>query len=122
MMIARRRARASRAFRIIDREGPVLEFELTLVAGQHDIGGLVQERWQAPIATFRDAANLVDLPGLIPPGNNPRQVPVKTERRRCRSAKSRRLPHSVMRPNYRCKAKLSMLTFALALRVWFPAL
>jgi hypothetical protein len=27
-----------------DPEGPVLEFELALIVGQHDIGGLVQER------------------------------------------------------------------------------
>src|ERR1700729_2861906 len=96
MMIARRRARASRAFRIIDREGPVLEFELPLVAGQHDVGGLVQERSQAPIAAFRDAANLVDLPGLIPPGTNPRQAPVKTKSRQCRTTKSRGLAYLLM--------------------------
>ena len=44
MMIARRRARATFALRIVeplrDCEGPVLELELALVAGQlHDIGG-----------------------------------------------------------------------------------
>jgi hypothetical protein len=58
--------------------------------------GLVQERSQAPIAAFRDAANLVDLPGLIPPGTNPRQAPVKTKSRQRRTTKSRGLAHLLM--------------------------
>jgi hypothetical protein len=51
-----------------DREGPVLEFELAPVAGQHDIGGLVQKGSHPPIPAFRDAASLVDVPGLIASG------------------------------------------------------
>src|SRR5271166_2013013 len=49
-----------------DREGPVLQFELALVAGEHDIGGLVQQRPYPPVAAFRDAADVVDLARLIP--------------------------------------------------------
>jgi hypothetical protein len=56
------------------------------------------------------------------PGNQSETGAGKTERCRCRSTKSPRLPHSVMRPNYRCKTKHSMPTVALALRGSFPAL
>jgi hypothetical protein len=35
--------------RLGDREGPVLEFELALVAGQHDIGRLVYAHGAAAI-------------------------------------------------------------------------
>ena len=38
---------------------------LAVVAGQHDIGGLVQQGPHPPVAAFRDAADVVDLPGLI---------------------------------------------------------
>jgi hypothetical protein len=45
MMIASRRASATRALRIVDllaiAKAQSLSFELVLVAGQHDIGGLV---------------------------------------------------------------------------------
>jgi hypothetical protein len=55
------------------REGPVLESELAFVAGQHDVGGLIQERSHAPIAAFGDAADVVDLAGLMPRlGTKPR--------------------------------------------------
>jgi hypothetical protein len=73
MMIARRRARATRALRIVDRlamaKAPVLQFELALVAGQDDIGGFVQQGPHAPVATFRFAAEVIDLSGLMPSGN-----------------------------------------------------
>jgi hypothetical protein len=52
-----------------DREGPVLEFELAFVAGQYDIGGLVQESPHPPVPACRDAAGVVDRPGLVPPGD-----------------------------------------------------
>src|SRR3984957_4719081 len=52
-----------------DCEGPVLELELALVAGQHDIGGLVQEGSHPPIPAFRDAAGVVDLSRLMAPWN-----------------------------------------------------
>jgi hypothetical protein len=54
-----------------DREGPVLELdlELALVARQHDIGGLVKQHPHPPIAAFGDAADIVDLARLIPPGD-----------------------------------------------------
>jgi hypothetical protein len=39
---------------------------LAFVAGQHDIGGFVQKRPHPPIPAFRDAADVIDLPGLIP--------------------------------------------------------
>src|SRR5208283_4666169 len=52
-----------------DGEGPVLELELALVARQHDIGGLVQQGSHPPVAAFRDAADVVDLPRLIASGN-----------------------------------------------------
>jgi hypothetical protein len=59
-----------RALRIVDRlaiaKAPVLEFELALIAGQHDIGGLVQERSDPPVPTFRDAVGVIDLTRLIP--------------------------------------------------------
>jgi hypothetical protein len=48
-----------------------LEFELALVAGQHDIGGFVQEGPHPPIAALRDAADVVDLARLMPPWNQP---------------------------------------------------
>ena len=47
----------------------MLEFELALVAGQHDIGGLVQQGSHAPVAALRDAADVVDLARLMPPGD-----------------------------------------------------
>jgi hypothetical protein len=71
MMIAKRPARATRALRIVDRlanrEAPVLEFELALIAGQHDVGGFVQEGPHPPVPAFRYAADVVDLARLIPP-------------------------------------------------------
>ena len=51
----RRRARATRALRMRDRlecVGPVLELELTLVAGQHDVGALVQQGPHPPVSAF----------------------------------------------------------------------
>src|ERR1700735_3602425 len=48
-----------------DGEGPVLELELALVAGQHDVGGLIQQGPHPPVAAFRDAADIVDFPGLV---------------------------------------------------------
>ena len=61
---------------IVDRlaiaKAQVLEFELALVAGQHDVSGLIQERSHAPVPAFRDAADVVDLAGLIPLGTKPR--------------------------------------------------
>ena len=74
IMIARRRARATRALRIVDRlaiaKALVLEFELALVAGQHDVGGRVQEGSYPPVAAFGDAAGVViDLARLIPFGD-----------------------------------------------------
>jgi hypothetical protein len=44
-----------------DREGPVLELQRRLVAGQHDVCGLVQKCANPPIAALRDAAGIVDL-------------------------------------------------------------
>ena len=59
-----------RAFRIVDRLAIAkAQFELALVAGQHDVSGLVKKRSQAPIAAFGDAAGVVDLPRLISPGD-----------------------------------------------------
>jgi hypothetical protein len=46
-------------------KAPVLELELALVAGQHDVGGLVQQGPDPPVAAFRDAADVVDFSGLI---------------------------------------------------------
>ena len=37
--------------------------------GQHDVGSLLQKGPHPPIATFRDAAKVVDLPGLVAPGD-----------------------------------------------------
>ena len=48
-----------------DCECPLLQLELAIVAGQHDVGGFVQEGPHPPVAAFRDAADVVDLPGLI---------------------------------------------------------
>jgi hypothetical protein len=65
MMIPRRRARATRALRIVDRQAkrePLIEFELALMARQHDVGGLVQQRPHPPITAFQDAADVVHLP------------------------------------------------------------
>jgi hypothetical protein len=60
MMVARRRASAMRALLIVDRwaiaNAQSLSLSWPLVAGQHDVGGLVQQRSQAPIAAFRDGA------------------------------------------------------------------
>jgi hypothetical protein len=47
-----------------DGEGPVLQFELAPVAGQHDIGCLKEKGSHAPIPTFRDAADVVDFARL----------------------------------------------------------
>src|SRR5215470_5339296 len=44
-----------------DRECPVLELQRPLVARQHDVGGLVEERANAAIAALGDAAGVVDL-------------------------------------------------------------
>ena len=64
-MIARPRASAIRALRIVDRlairECPVLELQRSLVARQHDICGLAQERAKPSITTLRDAADVVNL-------------------------------------------------------------
>jgi hypothetical protein len=54
-----------------DCEGPVLELELALVAGQHDVGGLVQEGSHPSIPAFRDAAGVIDLSRLMAPWNQP---------------------------------------------------
>ena len=37
---------------------PDLEFELPPVVRQHEVGGLIQERSHAPVAAFRDAADV----------------------------------------------------------------
>ena len=37
---------------------PVLEFELALVARQHDLGGLVQQGSRPPVTAFRYAADV----------------------------------------------------------------
>jgi hypothetical protein len=39
------------------------------IARQHDVGGLVQEGSHTPVPAFRDAADVVDLTRLIPPGD-----------------------------------------------------
>jgi hypothetical protein len=64
-----------------DRERPVLEFELALVAGQHDVGGLIQERPHPPIPAFRDAADVVDLARLIAPWSQAEIAPISLDRR-----------------------------------------
>jgi hypothetical protein len=48
---------------------PSLPIELVFVADQHDIGRLVQERSQAPIAALRYVADVVDLARLVPSWN-----------------------------------------------------
>ena len=50
-----------------DIERPVFERETAAVAGQHHIGGLVEQRAEPPVAAFGDAAGIVDLTGLITP-------------------------------------------------------
>src|SRR5262250_248457 len=73
MMMASRRARATRALRMVERlpmrERPLLERQIATIAGEHDIGGLVQQRADPLIADFRDAAGIVDLTGLPSPGD-----------------------------------------------------
>src|SRR5207248_2424452 len=44
-----------------DREGPVLQLQRPLVARQHDVRGLIEERAKASIAALRDAAAVVNL-------------------------------------------------------------
>src|SRR4030095_10326619 len=48
-------------------ERPLLERERAAIAGEHDIGGLIEQRADPSIATLRDAAGIVDLAGLIAP-------------------------------------------------------
>src|ERR1051325_1503872 len=50
-----------------DREGPFLKLHWSLIAGQHDVGRLVEERTNAAIAALRDAARVINLAGLIAP-------------------------------------------------------
>ena len=70
-MIARRRATAIQALRIVDRlviaKAQSL-LELALVAGQHDVGGFTAG--SAPVdPASRDAADVVDVARLIAPWN-----------------------------------------------------
>src|SRR5262249_30498503 len=44
-----------------DREGPVLELQRPLVAGQHDVCRLVEKCTNASIAALRDAAGVIKL-------------------------------------------------------------
>src|SRR5262249_25416361 len=50
-------------------ERSLLERQIATIAGEHDIGGLVQQRADPLIADFGDAAGIVDLTGLPSPGN-----------------------------------------------------
>jgi hypothetical protein len=63
------------------QDGPLLQLELAVVAGQHDVGGLVQQGPHPPVAAFRDAADVVELPGLIAFWNEARQAPTSRDRR-----------------------------------------
>ena len=73
MMIARRRARATRALRIVDRraiaKAQSLSLKLALeVAGQHDVGGFVEKGSHPSIPALRDVpAGIVDFSRLIAP-------------------------------------------------------
>jgi hypothetical protein len=53
---------------------------LAFVAGQHDIGGFVQEGPHPPVPAFRDAAGVVDLARLMPSGTRPRRAPTSRYR------------------------------------------
>ena len=64
-----------------DCERPLLQLELIVEAGQHDVGGLVQQRPHPPVAAFRDAADVVDLPGLIAFWNEAQIGPTSRDRR-----------------------------------------
>src|SRR5215470_7703612 len=44
-----------------DREGPLLELQRPLVAGQQDVSRLVEERTNAAIAALGDAAGVINL-------------------------------------------------------------
>jgi hypothetical protein len=48
-------------------ERPVFERETAAVAGQHHIGGLIEQCAEPPVAAFGDAAGVIDLTGLITP-------------------------------------------------------
>ena len=65
MMIARSRASAIRALRIVDRlaiaNAQSFKLQRPLVARQHDVRSLVQECADPPVAALRDAAGIVDL-------------------------------------------------------------
>ena len=69
MMMARRRASAIRALRMVDRlaiaNAQSLSFSGPFIARQHDVGGLVEQCTHPPIAALRDAAGVVDLTRLI---------------------------------------------------------
>ena len=49
------------AMRIVDREGPSLELQRPLVAGQQDVSRLVEKRANAAIAALGDAAGVINL-------------------------------------------------------------
>src|SRR4030095_5987035 len=73
MMMASRRARATRPLAHggppTNAERPLLERQIATIAGEHDIGGLVEQRADPLIADLRDAAGIVDLTGLPSPGD-----------------------------------------------------
>jgi hypothetical protein len=48
-----------------DRQRPVLQLKRSLVARQHDVGGLVEQGSHRAVAAFENAAGVVDLAGLI---------------------------------------------------------
>lgn len=69
MMIARRRASAIRALRIVERLAMASAQSFTLIAGEHDVGRFIEQGSHALVAHLGDAADIVDLAGLIATGN-----------------------------------------------------
>src|SRR5215472_19214921 len=85
MMMASRRARATRAFRIVERlptRSAQSLRQIAAIAGEHDVRGLVEQGANPSIATLRDAARVVDLSGFPAPGHKPQiraDVPRRAE-------------------------------------------